>query len=249
MQFDGLWDPYGEVPMGSCGEVCAKEYGFTREAQDEYAVESYTRARKAIESGYFAEEVLPIEVNLGKKSIKLEVDEEPFSVDLEKLSTLRPAFDKQGTITAANASSINDGAAMLVMCDLKTAKAKGLKPLAKIVGQASFAQDPTWFTTAPIGCIKAVLEKTNLTKNDIDLFEINEAFAVVAMAAIKDLKLNAAKVNLHGGAVALGHPIGCSGARILVTLLHALKRTNGKRGLATLCIGGGEASAVIVELM
>jgi len=248
MQYDGLWDPYSEVAMGSCGELCAKEYGFSRELQDEFAVQSYERARKAIESGHFANELLPVEVKQAKKTEIVEVDEEPFSVDLEKLRTLRPAFAKDGTITAGNASSINDGAALTVVADLKTAEKLGLTPLARITAQASFAHEPSWFTTAPISCIKRVLEKAKLKTTDIDLYEINEAFAAVAMAAIKDLKLDPQKVNVNGGAVSLGHPIGCSGTRILVTLIHALKRTGGRRGLATLCIGGGEASAVIVEI-
>ena len=247
MQWDGLWDPYGDVAMGNCGEVCAKEYNFSREEQDRFAVQSYERSRKAVESGYFADEVLPFEVKQRKKTNLIELDEEPFSVDLDKLSTLRPAFDKDGTVTAGNASSINDGAALLVVMDEDTAAAKGLKPLARIVAQASHAQEPTWFTTAPIACSQKVLDKAGLKVSDIDLFEINEAFAVVTLAAIKDLKLDESRVNIHGGAVSLGHPIGCSGARILTTLIHALKRTGGKRGLASICIGGGEASAVIVE--
>jgi acetyl-CoA C-acetyltransferase len=176
-------------------------------------------------------------------------DEEPFAADLTKLKDLRPAFDNNGTITAANASSINDGAALLMLTDLETAKKEGLKPIAKIVAQASHAQEPTWFTTAPVACIEKVLKKAHLTTADIDLYEINEAFAVVAMAAIHDLKLPSERINVYGGAVALGHPIGASGARVLVTLLTALKENNKKRGLATLCIGGGEASAVIVETM
>lgn len=247
MQFDGLWDPYAQVAMGNCGEVCAKEYNFSREEQDNYATQSYKRARAAIEAGHFANELVAVETTIQKKFQKIEVDEEPFSVDLDKIKTLRPAFDKEGTITAANASSINDGAALLALTDLKTAKAKGLTPIAKIVAQASFAQEPAWFTTAPIGCIKKVLAKANMSTKDIDLYEINEAFSVVTMAANRDLKLDPEKVNIHGGAVALGHPIGASGARILVTLLHALKQTKSKTGLATLCIGGGEASAVIVS--
>ncbi|SMF72944.1 thiolase family protein [Pseudobacteriovorax antillogorgiicola] len=249
MQWDGLWDPYNDVAMGNCGEICAKEYKFSREDQDGFALESYTRARKAVESGVFAEEIVPVEVKQRKQTVTVEVDEEPFSVDLDKLPALRPAFDKEGSVTAGNASSINDGAALLVMTDLKTAQEKGLTPIARVVGQASFAHDPAHFTTAPIGCIKRLLKKTELSKDDIDLWEINEAFAVVTMAAMKDIGIDARKVNIHGGAVSIGHPIGCSGARILVTLLNALKQTGGKRGLATLCIGGGEASGVIVEMM
>lgn len=247
MQWDGLWDPYNDVPMGNCGEICAREYKFSRQEQDEFALESYRRARKALESGVFAEEIVPIEVKQRKQSTMIEVDEEPFSVDLDKIKSLRPAFDKEGTVTAGNASSINDGAALLVMTDLKTAQERGLVPLAKIVGQASFAHDPAHFTTAPISCIKKLLDRTELTTNDIDLWEINEAFAVVTMAAIKELTIDPAKVNIYGGAVSIGHPIGCSGARILVTLLNSLRQTGNKRGLATLCIGGGEASGIIVE--
>jgi acetyl-CoA C-acetyltransferase len=249
MQFDGLWDPYGNVAMGNCGEECAKKYQFSREAQDEFAVESYKRARAAIESKVFEKEIVPFEIVTKKGSTFVSQDEEPFASDLAKIKDLRPAFDKSGTITAANASSINDGAALLMLCDLETAKREGLKPIAKIVAQASHAQEPTWFTTAPVACIEKALKKANLTTADIDLYEINEAFAVVTMAAIHDLKLPDDKVNVYGGAVALGHPIGASGARVLVTLLTALKEKNKKRGLATLCIGGGEASAVIVETM
>lgn len=249
MQWDGLWDPYGNVAMGNCGEVCAKEYQFTREAQDEFAVMCYERSRKATESGHFAKEIIPVEIQDRKGTISVTKDEEPFSVDLEKLKTLRPAFDKAGTITAGNASSINDGAALVVMMDLATAKANGLKPIAKIIAQASHAQDPQWFTTAPVTAIKKVLQKASLSVADIDIFEINEAFAVVPMAAIKDLGLAKDKVNPYGGAVSLGHPIGASGTRVLVTLLNGLATQGKKRGLATLCIGGGEASAVVVEMM
>jgi acetyl-CoA C-acetyltransferase len=248
MQSDGLWDPYGNVSMGNCAEICAKEYQFSRESQDQYATESYTRARKAIESGSFSKEIVPIEVP-GKKGPSLvEVDEQPFSVDLDRLPSLKPAFDKSGTVTAGNSSSINDGAAAVLLTDLNTARQRGLRPIAKIVAQASHAQDPNWFTTAPIACINKVLKKAGLAAKDIDLFEINEAFSVVALAAIKDLKLARDQINIFGGAIALGHPIGASGARVVVTLLNALAATGQKRGLATLCIGGGEASAIIVEM-
>ena len=249
MQWDGLTDPYSNSAMGTCGELCAKEYRFTREAQDQFAHESYVRARRAIESGHFAHEIVPVEIQGKKGATIVDMDEQPFSSDLDKLPTLKPAFDKEGTITAGNASSINDGAALVVVTDMKTAKAKGLKPIAKIVAQASFAHDPQWFTTAPVTCIKKVLEKANLKTTDIDIYEINEAFAVVTMAAMKDLNLPHERVNPNGGAVALGHPIGASGARVLVTLLNGLTATKGKRGLATLCIGGGEASAVVVEML
>ncbi|HET9236984.1 MAG TPA: thiolase family protein [Oligoflexus sp.] len=249
MQWDGLWDPYNNTAMGNCGEICAKEYGFTREMQDAFALQSYQRARKAVESGVFAEEIVSVQVADRKGTKAFELDEEPFAADLDRIGSLRPAFEKDGTITAANASSINDGAALLVLTSEEAALKHDLKPLARIVSQASYAQDPAHFTTAPIGCIRRLLDKTNLKAKDIDIFEINEAFAVVAMAAIRDLDLDPANVNPLGGAVSLGHPIGASGARIMVTLLNGLKQRGGKRGLATLCIGGGEASGVIVELV
>ncbi len=249
MQFDGLWDPYGNSPMGNFGDLCAKEYKFSREEQDAFSIRSYERARKATESGHFAKEIIPVEVVGRKGNVIVDKDEEPFSVDLAKLSTLRAAFDKNGTVTAGNASSINDGAALTVIVGEDAMKKHGLKPIARIVAQASHAQEPSWFTTAPVEGIRKVLKKANLTINDIDQFEINEAFAVVPMAAIKDLGLDAEKVNPYGGAVAIGHPIGASGARILATLLNGLAAKGKKRGLATLCIGGGEASAVIVEMV
>jgi acetyl-CoA C-acetyltransferase len=249
MQFDGLWDPYSNVAMGNCGEICAKEYGFTREAQDEFAFQSYQRARKAVESGLFADEIVPYALQDRKGTRNFEIDEEPFSVDLDRIGSLRPAFSKDGTITAANASSINDGAALLVLTTEEAAQKYNLQPLARIVSQASHAQEPTYFTTAPITGIKKVLDKAQMKVSDIDLFEINEAFAVVTMAATQDLKLDPTRVNINGGAVALGHPIGCSGARILVTLLHSLRQRKEKRGLAAICIGGGEATAMIVELI
>lgn len=249
MQFDGLWDPYSNVAMGNCGEVCAKKYEFSREAQDEFAVDSYNKARAAVEAKIFDREIVPVEIP-GKKGVTIvDKDEGPFSVDLAKIKELRPAFDKGGSITAGNASSINDGAAILMLMSSEAAKREGLKPIARVVAQASHAQEPTWFTTAPIPCIEKALKKAGLTKSDIDLYEINEAFAVVTMAAIKDLGLPKDRVNIHGGAIALGHPIGASGARVLVTLLNALKEKGKRRGLATLCIGGGEASAIIVETM
>jgi acetyl-CoA C-acetyltransferase len=248
MQHDGLWDPYGDMAMGNCGEVCAKEYKFSREDQDEYAVRSYARARASIADGHFAKEILPIEVASRRNTVVVEHDEEPASVDLEKLPNLRPAFDKEGSVTAGNASSINDGAALTVICSEDTAKAKGLQPVAKIIAQASFAHDPLWFTTAPVGSIKRVLDKAGLEVKDIDLWEINEAFAVVPMVAIKDLGIDRELVNVHGGAVSMGHPIGASGTRIVVTLINALKAAGKKRGLASICIGGGEASALIIEL-
>ena len=249
MQYDGLWDPYNDMPMGNCGEICAEMYEFTREEQDTFALESYKKARKSVESGYFSKEIVPIEVKSRRSSEVVELDEEPFSVDLDRLPALRAAFKKDGSVTAGNSSSINDGAALLVLMSRRKADALGYKPLARIVAQASFAHEPKLFTTAPIGCMKKLFDKSGLKVEDIDLFEINEAFSVVTMAAIKELRLDPQKVNLHGGAVALGHPIGCSGARILVTLIQSLIDCGKKRGLATLCIGGGEASGVIVETL
>lgn len=249
LQFDGLWDPYGNQAMGHFGDLCAKEHQFSREEQDAFARQSYERARAAVESGHFAHEIVPVELTSRKGTTWVDRDEEPFSVDLGKLGALRPAFEKDGTVTAGNASSINDGAALTVLMSPEAAQKNSVQPLARIVAQASYAHDPSWFTTAPIGCIRKVLAKAGLGVSDIDLFEINEAFAVVALAAIKELQLDPAKVNPQGGAVALGHPIGASGARILTTLIHGLKAAGKRRGLATLCIGGGEASAVIVELL
>lgn len=247
MQFDGLWDPYNNVPMGSCGETCAKEYGFTREMQDEFAFQSYQKARKAVESGLFANEVVPFVLQDKKGTRNFEIDEEPFSVDLDRIGGLRPAFAKDGTITAANASSINDGAALLVLTSEEAAQKYNLQPLGRIIAQSSHAQDPAYFTTAPISSMRKVLEKAQMKVSDIDLFEINEAFAVVTMAAQKDLELDPTRVNINGGAVALGHPIGASGARILVSLLHSLRHRKEKRGLASICIGGGEATSLIIE--
>lgn len=248
-QWDGLRDPYSDVAMGVCGETCAQKFAFSREAQDAYAVSSYERARHAMKAGYFAEEILPVTAQINRKPQVISEDEEPFSVDLDRLSQLKPAFDPKGTITAGNASSINDGAALLGVCNESFARQNGFTPLARIIAHASVAQEPGWFTTAPIACINKLLTKTGMKTSDIDLFEINEAFAVVAMAAIKELGLDRDKVNVHGGAVALGHPIGASGARVLVTLVHALRRMGKKRGLACLCIGGGEASGMIVEVV
>ena len=247
MQFDGLWDPYGNKAMGNFGDLCARDYQFSREEQDKFAERSYLRARKAIESGHFGHEIVAVEVPSKKTNLVIDKDEQPFSVDLAKLQTLKPAFEKDGTVTAGNASSINDGASLTVLVSEKYAAKFNLRPVARIVAQASHAQEPSWFTTAPIECIRKVLVKAQLSLGDIDLFEINEAFAVVTMAAIKELNLDPEKVNIHGGAVALGHPIGASGARILATLVNALRAAGKKRGLATLCIGGGEASAVVVE--
>jgi acetyl-CoA C-acetyltransferase len=248
MIFDGLWDPYSNVHMGSCGDRCASEYKFSREAQDEYAKESFRRALAAQKEGLFDAEIEPVLVPQKKGDSKPEkLDEGPGKGDPSKFSSLKPAFSKDGTITAANASSINDGASALVLASESAVKAHKLEPLARILGYASAAQAPQDFTTAPAVAIANVTKKLGIRTDDIDLYEINEAFAVVAMACAQIAKLDLGKVNVRGGAVALGHPIGASGARILTTLLHAMKDRKAKRGLATLCIGGGEAVALVVE--
>jgi len=247
MILDGLWDPYDDQHMGNCGELCAREMDFTREAQDAYSKESYRRALAAQANGEFEAEIAPVTVRTRKGEVVVGEDEEPKRANLEKMSKLRPAFEKDGTITAANASKIDDGASALVLASGETVRERGLTPLARIVGYGGHAQAPEWFTTAPVGAIEAALKRTGLSAEDIDLYEINEAFAVVSMATMKKVGLEHDKVNVRGGAVALGHPIGCSGARILTTLLYAMKDRDAKRGLATLCIGGGEAVAVIVE--
>ena len=245
---DGLWDVYNDKHMGSCAETCVRKYQFTREEQDEFARESYTRAQNAQRDGIFSKEIVPVEIKDRKGNLsEVAEDDEPQRANFEKMTKIRPAFEKDGTVTAANASKINDGAAAVVMMSAEKAADLGVKTVARIVAQASFSQEPEWFTTAPVRAIRKVLDKSGLTVDDIDLFEINEAFAAVTMAAEKDLGLDHDKVNIHGGAVALGHPIGASGARILVTLLNAMESRKAKLGLATLCIGGGEASAVIVE--
>lgn len=244
---DGLWDVYGDKHMGTYGDQCAAKYGFTKQAQDDFAVRSYTRARKAVAEGVFDDEIVPVEIKGRKGSTVVSEDEEPARFNEDKLRALRPAFGGDGTVTAGNASSINDGAAaLLVVSDARVASLR-CKPIARIVGAASFSREPEWFTLAPIGALRRLLDKVNWTARDVDLYEINEAFSAVTMAAERDLGLPAEKVNIYGGAVALGHPIGCSGARILVTLLNGLQRTGGKRGIACLCIGGGEAVALAVE--
>ena len=245
---DGLWDVYNDKHMGSCAETCVRKYQFTREEQDEFARESYTRAQNAQRDGIFSKEIVPVEIKDRKGNLsEVAEDDEPQRANFEKMTKIRPAFEKDGTVTAANASKINDGAAAVVMMSAEKAADLGVKTVARIVAQASFSQEPEWFTTAPVRAIRKVLDKSGLTVDDINLFEINEAFAAVTMAAEKDLGLDHDKVNIYGGAVALGHPIGASGARILVTLLNAMESRKAKLGLATLCIGGGEASAVIVE--
>jgi len=247
---DGLWDVYNDFHMGSAAELCARECNIPREAQDEFAITSYKRAQHATQEGMFKAEIVPVPI-AGKKgeTTVVDTDEDVFKTNFEKIPTLKPSFEKTGTVTAANSSKINDGAAALVIASAARAQELGVKPLAKIVAYVSTAKRPELFTTAPVDAIQKVLEKANMKKEDIDLFEINEAFAVVTLAANKMLGLPPEKVNVNGGAVAMGHPIGASGARILVTLIHALKQRNLKHGLAAICIGGGEASAVIVETL
>jgi acetyl-CoA C-acetyltransferase len=247
---DGLWDVYNDRHMGTCADMCAEKYGFSREDQDAFAKESYTRAQKAQEKGFFNEEIVPIAVKgRGQETMELSEDEEPSRANFDKMGRLKPAFGKEGTVTAANASKINDGGAAMVVTSEEKAADLGIEPMVRIVAQASIAQEPEWFTTAPVGAIHKVLKKSGLHLDAIDLFEINEAFANVAMAAMTELELDHDSVNINGGAVALGHPIGASGARILVTLIHAMKRRKATLGLAAICIGGGEASALIVEAL
>jgi acetyl-CoA C-acetyltransferase len=246
---DGLEDAYDKGRlMGSFAEECAGSYKFSREAQDAFAIESLKRAKEANSNGAFAWEITPIAIRAGKDEKFIETDEQPFKANLEKIPTLRPAFRKDGTVTAANSSSISDGAAALVLMRRSTAEKRGLAPIATIIGHSTHAQQPALFTTAPVGAIRKLFEKTNWTAEKVDLYEINEAFAVVTMAAMQEHKLPHDKVNVHGGACALGHPIGASGARILVTLIGALRKHGGRRGVAALCIGGGEATAMAIEL-
>jgi acetyl-CoA C-acetyltransferase len=248
MIHDGLWDPYGNVHMGNCGDKCAAEYKFSRESQDDYAKESFRRALAAQKEGAFTAEIEPVSVPSRKgEPVVVSADEGPAKGDPSKFASLRPAFSKDGTITAANASSINDGASALVLASEAAVKKHNLTPLAQISGWANAAQAPEWFTTAPAKAIENVTKKLGITTADIDLYEINEAFAVVAMVCAQLTNVSLDRVNVRGGAVALGHPIGASGARVLTTLLHAMKDQNKKRGLATLCIGGGEAVALVVE--
>ncbi|RMG35955.1 MAG: thiolase family protein [Methanobacteriota archaeon] len=249
MVYDGLWDPYNNFHMGNAGEMCARECNIPREAQDEFAKLSYERALNSIEKGWFKEEIVPVPVKMKKDEVLVDEDEEPKKVKFEKIPNLRPAFEKDGTITAANASKINDGASALVVMAREKAEELGLKPLAKIIAYSTASKDPAWFTTAPADSIDKLLKKVGMTKDDVDLYEINEAFAVVTLAVNQILGIPVEKVNVAGGAVALGHPIGASGARILTTLLYNLKRENKEKGIASLCIGGGEAVAVLVEMM
>jgi acetyl-CoA C-acetyltransferase len=248
MIHDGLWDPYGDSHMGGFGDLCAKEKSFTREDQDAFAKESYERAIKAQKEGWFDDELVKVEIEGRKGKVTVvDTDEEPARYNPEKMPALRAAFGKDGTVTAANASKIDDGAAALVLMSKDEAEKRGCDILATIKSDGTFAQDPEWFTTAPAGAIQRACEKASLAPADVEAYEINEAFAVVTLTTMKDLGLDHATVNMHGGAVSLGHPIGCSGARILVTLLHAMKRHDKKTGCASLCIGGGEAVAVVVE--
>lgn len=246
--FDGLTDVYNQYHMGNAAELCAKECGFSREEQDAYAIESYKRSAAAWEAGKFNDEVIPVEIKDRKGNVTvINEDEEYKNVKLDKIPALKPVFQKEGTVTAANASTLNDGAAALVLMSKAKAEKLGLKPLAKIVSYADAAQAPEWFTTAPSKALPKALAKANLKTSDIDFFELNEAFSVVALANNKEMSLDAAKVNVNGGAVSLGHPLGCSGARIIVTLLNVLKQNNGKYGAAGICNGGGGASALVIE--
>ena len=249
MFYDGLEDAYDKGRlMGSFAEDCAGKYHFTREAQDQFAITSLQRAQKANKDGYFAWEITPLAIKAGKDEKFVEMDEPPFRANLDKIPALKPAFRKDGTVTAANSSSISDGAAALVMMRRSSAEKRGLTPLAVVVGHSTHAQEPGLFATAPVGAIKKLFDKTGWNAKDVDLYEINEAFAVVTMAAMKEHALPHEKVNVHGGACALGHPIGASGARILVTLIGALRKRGGRRGVASLCIGGGEATALAIEI-
>ena len=242
MIHDGLWDVYNEMHMGNCAELLASKRKYSRKLQDEYAINSYKKAQSAINGGLFSKEI----ISLNDDGIMID-DEEPGRAKFEKIPLIKPAFEKNGTITAANASKLNDGAAAILLASKEKVKQHNIKPIARIIAHCSFAHDPKWFTTAPSKAIEKVLNISGMSKNNIDIWEINEAFAAVAMATIEDFNLDETKVNINGGAVALGHPIGTSGARILTTLLNALKISNKQFGLATLCIGGGEASAMIIE--
>jgi acetyl-CoA C-acetyltransferase len=249
MFFDGLQSPFDGKMMGTFAEATAAKYGFTRQQQDEFAAESVRRALAAVEGNHFNNEVAPVTVKDRKGERVVAKDETPFTCDISKIPSLKPAFAKDGTVTAASSSSISDGASAVLIASAAAVRQHNLKPLARIVGYTSHAQAPEWFTTAPVGAIQSLLTKTGWSAGDVDLYEINEAFAVVTMAAIKDVGLDHAKVNINGGACALGHPIGATGARILTTLVHALRNRNLKRGVASLCIGGGEATALAVEIV
>lgn len=248
MQYDGLQDAYQGVAMGNFAETCASKYQFSREMQDAFAIESLNRAKQAIERGYFANEVAPVTVSNRRGDVVVDTDEQPGNAKPEKIPQLRPAFQKDGSVTAANASSISDGAAALTLMMADEAEARGLKPIALIHGYDESAQEPEWFTTAPVTAVQNTLKRVGWSIGEVDLWEINEAFAVVAMSAMRELGIPHSKLNVHGGACALGHPIGASGARILVTLIHAMQRRGDKKGIASLCIGGGEATAMAIEL-
>jgi acetyl-CoA C-acetyltransferase len=249
MAWDGLTNPYDKQAMGVFGESCAARYSFTREEQDAFAIESVRRAQAAVASGAFKDEIAPVVIAGKKGDVTIATDETPAKCDPGKIPALKPAFKKDGTITAATSSSISDGAAATVLMRADDAAKRGIKPLARIVAHATHSQAPEWFTTAPVGAIDKLLKKAGWKVSDVDLFEVNEAFAVVAMAPMKELGVPHARLNVNGGACALGHPIGCTGARIVVTLIHALKARGGKRGVAALCIGGGEATALAIELV
>jgi len=246
---DGLTDVYNNYHMGNAAELCAREFKISREEQDRYAIKSYERSAKAWEEGKFSNEIIAVEIEGRKGTVIVDTDEEFTNVKFEKVPTLRPVFDKEGTVTAANASTINDGAAAFVLASKEKAEELGIKPLAKIIGYADAAHEPEWFTTAPSKAIPKAIAKAGLKPEDIDFYEINEAFAVVALSAIKELQLDEAKVNVNGGGISLGHPLGASGARILVTLINVLKQNNAKYGVAGLCNGGGGASSVVVEML
>jgi acetyl-CoA C-acetyltransferase len=249
MAWDGLANPYDGQAMGVFGEACVEKYGFTREEQDAFATASVERALAATKDGSFKAEIAPVTVSGRKSDVVVDTDEDPTKVDVARIPTLRPAFKKDGTITAASSSGISDGAAATVVMAEDDAKARGLAPLARIVAHATHSQAPEWFTTAPVSALDAVMKKAGWSVADVDLFEVNEAFACVAMAPMRELGIPHEKLNVHGGACALGHPIGASGARLVVTLIHALKQRGGKRGVASLCIGGGEATAIAIELV
>lgn len=244
---DGLWDPYKNIHMGSCAELCAREKSISRQEQDDFAVESYRRAIAAQKDGKFQHEIVPVVLKTRKGETAVNEDEEPAKVDFDKIPSLRPAFDKEGTITAANASKINDGASALTVMSYEEAHRRGLRPLARIAGYATHSHEPEWFTTAPASAVEKLLRRLGWKVNDVDLWELNEAFAVVGLVNMRLLGLDPAKVNVYGGAVALGHPIGSSGCRIVVTLLSAMKERGAKRGVVGICNGGGEATALAVE--
>ncbi len=246
---DGLWDVYNNYHMGNAADLCAKEMNFSREEQDRYAVQSYERSAAATEAGKFKDEIVPVEIKTRRGDVIVDTDEEFTNVKFEKIPTLRPVFQKDGTVTAANASTINDGAAAIILMSKEKVDELGLKPIAKLVGYGDAAHEPEWFTTAPGKAIPKAIKKAGLSADDIDYYEINEAFSVVALVGIKDLNLDESKVNVNGGGVSLGHPLGASGTRIIVTLLNVLKQNKGKYGVAGLCNGGGGASAVVVEML